>query len=206
MKKNILCMFFFATLFVCHSCVSNSVVIDFFPPSVYSSERCDVVDTIEASIDSIYLIEIVFRRLYGNIEQCDPRRYANDVFYEACGKSLSEEWRNGTDSSYTLKVDSIIDIVGTFAIKNTSINKYVELLTISSDTNTSIQTQSCLLKVLYPELMKYFTNYKKEAESFTILMSSNYYHAGWIVSPNRTLIVMPKEKTAICPELIKKNP
>lgn len=194
MKKIFLCLLFFAVLFVSHSCISNAVVVDIFPLSYYSNEKCEVVDTIETSTDSIYLIEIVFRRFYSNAEQCDPNGYAKDVFYNACGKSLIEEWENGTDSSYILKADSIIDIIGTFAIKNTSTNKYVDLLTIRLDDNSSCQTQSNLLEALYPMLLEYSIKYKKEAESFIILMSSNYPHVGWIESPIRAIMVIPKEK------------
>lgn len=191
MRKNKPTLLIFVTLLLCQNCSSSHDIVDHFFPSYYSNEQCDVIDTITAPIDSVYLIEVAFGRLYQDFTPMNPDSCYRKLYYYACGHSLFEAMENRADSSYVLKGTSIVDVFGHFAIKNVNTNRYVDLLAIKVGDTISNEDQTELQELLYPLLLDYSYNYKKQAESFTTVVSSKYYHEDYIISPKRTIIVLP---------------
>jgi hypothetical protein len=121
----------------------------------------------------------------------NPDSCSRKLYYYACGHSLFEAMENRADSSYVLKGTSIVDVFGNFAIKNANTNRYVDLFAIKVGDTISNKDQTDLRKLLYPLLLEYTYNYKKQAESIITVVSSKYFHDDYIISSKRTIIVIP---------------
>lgn len=191
MKKSKSTLFMFVTVLLCQNCSSSHDVVDHFFPSYYSNEQCDLIDTITAPTDSVYLIEVAFGRLYQDFTPINPDSCSRKLYHLACGHSLFEAIENRADSSYVLKGTSIVDVFANFAIKNANTDRYVDLLAIKVGDTISNCDQTDLQKLLYPLLLDYSYNYKKQAESITTVVSSKHFHDDYIISPKRTIVVVP---------------
>lgn len=181
----------FVTLLLCQNCSPSHDIVDHFPPNYYSNEPCYVIDTITAPTDSVFLIEVVFGRLYQDFTPIDPDSCSMKLYHHACGHSLFEAMENRADSSYVLKGTTVIDVFANFAIKNANTNRYVDLLAIKVEDAISNEDQTDLRKQLYPLLWEYAYTYKKQVESIITVVSSKHYHEDYIISPERTIIVIP---------------
>lgn len=191
MRRDKPTLFIFITLLLCQNCSLSHDIVDRFFPNYYSNEQCDVIDTITAPIDSVYLIEVAFGRLYQDFTPMNPDCCYRNLYNHACGHSLFEAMENRADSSFVLKGSSIVDVFGNFAIKNAKTNRYVDLLAIKAGDKILNENQTDLQKLLYPLLLEYTYNYKKQAESIITVVSSRNFHNDYIISPKRTIIVIP---------------
>ena len=193
MKTN-LTLFLFLSMLICQGCHSSHEIVDHFLPSYYSNEKCYAIDTIYAQVDSIYQIDANFVRLYGDFSSINVDSCSGKIYYDACHHSLSEARKNGRDSSYVLKATNLVEVIGVFPIKNVATGEYVDLFMIRVGEDLSNENQRDFANNLYPLLFRYCSYYKKQAETFTTVVSSHLFkdnYNDYIKSLKRTIMVFP---------------
>ena len=194
MKTNLM-LFLLLSLLICQGCRSSyGIVVDHFLPSYYSDEKCYAIDTIYAQVDSVYQIDANFYRVYRHFSSINVDSCSEKIHLHACYHSLSEARESGGDSSYVLKATNLVEVMGRFLIKNVATGKYVDLFMIRTGEDLSNESQSDFSKKLYPLLFRYCSDYKKQAETFTTVVSSQLFKGNYndyIESPKHTIMVFP---------------
>jgi len=184
--------FFIFFLTIVQSCTSESdIIVDYFPPSYYSNEKCDIVDTIVAPIDTPYLVDVWFRRIYNKVIPFNTDDCSNSIAKNCCGRFLSEYLQEGRDSIYRYKLDSLQIVVAAFMVKNLSTDKYVDIFYIDSDDPSPVEYSSDLQRILKPILMDYVSDYKNQADQYTVVVSNRFSCEEYIFSPERKILIIP---------------
>lgn len=187
MKKSVI--YAICIVLVCQGCSNSREIVDYFSPGYYSNEKFDIVDTLYAPVDSIYVVKASFLKSYEKFTPINWDNIADTLFRESDGQSLSYALSVGEDSTYVLKGEGVKQLYGRFLVKNLYSDKYFDFIVLSTnEINDSLFVQN----KFYPIFLRYTIEYQKQLELFTTVVSSCCNSDKELYpSPGRKLVIIP---------------